>query len=173
MPSSPAWLLSPQTLCPYLDTFLNAFELFTFHARLPPENLHSPPHPGMGDLVTIFRYIISCQITLPHGHYLHSSQALIPRARLSLCMEFITQLDCYTPHAGPHPCMNTLLEIWHPTLHHWKYLLCPSNVDAYFSLIHLVLFRALVLNFGGRVLEEKRWVEKKSKYQILSIKFLF
>lgn len=148
MASSLCLAAESPNLVPLSGHFSQCFWTLTFHARLPPENLHSP--------------------SSRNGWPCHNIQVLSFHARLPFRMDTIFILPglwylvpgcpcawihhtawTATLHAGPHPRMNTLLEIWHPTLHHWNYSLCPSNVDAYFSLIHLVLFRALVLNLGG------------------------
>lgn len=114
--------------------------------------------------VTLSQYsgaIISCQTALPHGHYLHSSWALIPRARLSLCMNSSHSLDCYTP------CWSTSLHehpTWDLTPHSapLKVFVMPLQCGCLLFFDPLSVIQSISTEFGGRELEEKdEWEEKQ------------
>ena len=117
-PLHPVWSLIPQATYPYQDTFLNVFELLRFIPGYLLSTYTQPP-PDMGALVKIFRlchFMPYCPSAWTLSSFFLGSDTSCQAVPIHECLSHTAWASI--PHIGPSPRMNTLLEIWHPTLDH-------------------------------------------------------
>lgn len=156
-------LLTPPGLwfpmpCPFTWTPLSMFLTLTSYTRLPPDNLYQNssrcgcPCNYSWPLTLHARlcFYIGALLILFGLWYLVSG---CPHIRISFSPFLALNTSCWSTCLQEQPA-------WDPEAHPR----CPSSMYAYLALLHLMLPRASVLNFGGREgRDEKKGKELKEE----------